>query len=232
MFILCLKIISQTIPYEHKNIIHDTFNQRMNILDHKNWPKILSSIKDNGAELVFVDPIYPGLGNIDAEKVNLFTQLLTVIQNECKTSHLITHHSSRSTVTKEGDEKNRRSPYYGSMIIMAHVTGSYHVEQNADGLVMHADKSSQSNLMDKIITTYDPATHISALDVPSLPADNRFLTLSAQWKTSKKHLKFKEIALYLQVSDSTLRSILRTHQNDGIYKVFKILNSKEFEYHF
>ncbi len=196
--------------------------------------KYEKKIEDHKTEILFVDPIYPGMKDISAVYVNIFCELMTRIQATVGCSYILTHHAGRTSVTQFGSEARRSSPYFGSTFIMAHVTGSYFIEKSEDknGLIFKGDKSSQSNLMSSITTVYDPSTHLSEIDIPKLSANDRFIIYAKQCAHSGYKPTFKDVRGHLQVSASSLRYLFRIHASGILYKVFKIKGEKELRYIF
>src|SRR3990167_3532370 len=97
------KLLKQVIPYNKDNFIHDTYCQRLNILSEHSQSLIIGKILSFKPEVIFIEPIYPGMKGMSGEVVNILATFLTTLQAIVGATHIITHHATRTSLEK-GEE--------------------------------------------------------------------------------------------------------------------------------
>ena len=126
-----LKLIRESVPFNTDNIFIfenlDIVAPNLYDIDDQNF--LLNSIEKDCTrpDIVFYDPIYASVqgGLSDETKVSIFTRFNTRLMARFKCSTWLNHHTGKRSYDSKGLPIEKEDPYYGSIFLKAHCTGSY-----------------------------------------------------------------------------------------------------------
>lgn len=218
-FLERLKVIEKTYPIVYENLMLTDEYQKLNLLNPRHVDVLVECLKrDVGqADVVFIDPIYSTVaGGLSGDvPASAFTRVMSRIQKELNCCLYYNHHTIKPTYSTSGEKIEKDDPFYGSQWLKAHVTGSYHMKSNEEGVILICKKDNYRLLLERIALEYDPETELCHVDSDKLSADDRLQNFLNLRRIDGRQFTFKEIQKVTNVCTRRLRELVMhtTFQN-------------------
>lgn len=209
-----LEVINKTIPINTDNLIVTDEYQRLDLLKDNDMELFMQCIHRDyqQAKVIIIDPIYTAVGGGLKEDLpaTKFCKTMNIIQKEFNCALWYNHHTVKAQYSSQsGVRIEKDDPFYGSQWLKAHVTGSFYMRRNDNGITLTKKKDNYDILIDSIRLEYDPETelcHVSEGNLPSIDKLQNYLKIKRLDKF--KTFTFKEMQEGTGLCTRTLRKLL------------------------
>lgn len=205
-----IQFMSSVIPVNSKNLVIDTELQKLSFLNPDHLNIILKRGKSISADVMMVDPLYGIASGLSKDEIaSSLVKILTILKSELGLTLYLNHHPTKDTYSQDGSKIDKEDPFYGSIWLKAHVTGSYGVEKTEEGCKLKIKKDSHSQLLEELDLSFDPETYISTLDSSKLQYEERFkMFLNARFRSQKRTFSGQEMMSNLGCAIRTFRRLM------------------------
>jgi RecA-family ATPase len=226
------EIISKTYPIVKENLTVTDAYKIFNLVKEDHMIGLIQCVNRDcpGAEVIFLDPIYPLVagGLSKDEPASAFCKAISLLQKYTKATIFLNHHTVKPSSDNSGKAIIRDDPFYGSQWLKALVTGSYSVYSNENGVTLIRKKDNYRCLRSEIVLEYDPATELSHIPLDEMPiVDKVRLYLQVKAK-DKKEFSFSEMVASLECSNRALRRVLALEDIKGLLEIVDVRKNNNF----
>ena len=207
-----VKVLKDTIPLIKDNLVITDEYQKLDLLLSEHKYMITKCIQRDcpNVDVIFFDPIYAMVrgGLSKDEPASAFAKAMSFIEKETGAAIWLNHHTTKDNYDNHGNKYEKDDPFYGSQWIKAHVTGSYFMKKNDDGVRLINKKDNYSILAKEIVLEYDPDTEYCTVEGNKMPAIERVKNFIRIKGVDGKEFTFSHIKEGTNLSARKIREIL------------------------
>jgi RecA-family ATPase len=230
-----LEIIHKIMPIVKENLYITSEYQMFNLLNFEHVKVLIECILRDcpGVEVIFIDPIYPMVsgGLSKDEPASAFTKGMNLVQKATGAILWYNHHTVKPSYSPDGAKMEKQDPFYGSQWLKAHVTGSYYMKEQGEGVSLIKKKDNYNLMPHQIDLEYNPETELCTIPFDKMPALDKVKHYMTMRKIDQKEFTFKDIQAQSHLCTRTLRECMaspnvisrlisiNTNHNKRLYKI-------------
>lgn len=211
-FLERLDVIGKVLPINRANIYATDEYQKMNLINAEHSRTFISCVLRDcpDVDVIFLDPIYSMVsgGLKDDIPASAFTKAMSLLQKETGAMLWYNHHTVKQQYSNTGGAIEKEDPFYGSQWIKAHVTGSYYMKKDGDGVKMLRKKDNYNLLPGCLDLEYNPETGLCCIPLEEAPAIERVKVFLRAKEMDRREFTFKDLEVATGLCTRTVREVI------------------------